>query len=565
MPATSYSELEATLQQARKAPTIEHQRAAVDLLLQFNNSGNRLQQLRATGYLPEFYELCTHHCDTIHEAIFDSCEDSKEDVRLAGYKALVGLSRKVERVRRKNADVLCQLLQSTGSELDIVRGCLSEHIRIAPGITYEVILEYLFTTSPDGNDQRSTFAPVVVSFLAGGGRLATVDATAQTGEILKERDAEGGKGAVIDISWFRKDTVADNILHTGLIRAIPCLLPDEAKQVVGVVLDLARNCAALSPEMDALLQLLVRISLDTFRKEFAEPSSNLETTLGWLDLSTTLIRPVVPPVESAGLNTQHPRANPTALLRALNIFILPHPVWNRLSLSRTAHRDLTSILGVALKSTRTLLETSRFSVPGHVQSEARTALEQTGSLSLHILQSWVVSSAYNVDKGAAQGILELLKCVKLDPSFQQNPEVVEYIKRVHDRAGETYDGASHSYMRDVTRFAADILKAYKSAQPNSIIPLSGDDTNKGLAAGMTYESSLRKRVRIDSDPPARSSGVDEAITQASKRPKLMPGTLLGRFTALNPSVPIQNVHIKASNTLPSSLDKTSPAVVGTEL
>jgi hypothetical protein len=111
MPAVSYSELETTLRRAQGRSSPEQRLAAINALLEFARSGSRPQQLKAAKHFPELYQICTEHQDTIHEAILDLCEDSKEEVRIAGYNTIVGLSRIEPSIRRKNADVLCQLLQ----------------------------------------------------------------------------------------------------------------------------------------------------------------------------------------------------------------------------------------------------------------------------------------------------------------------------------------------------------------------------------------------------------------------------------------------------------------------
>jgi hypothetical protein len=112
MPAVSFSQLDFIVKTARETQSPENNDAAVDALLAFAIADNPKQRIKASTLLPEFHEICAHHKSRIHEAIFDLCEDPLEHVRIAGYHAIVDLSKRASSVRRKNADVLCQLLQS---------------------------------------------------------------------------------------------------------------------------------------------------------------------------------------------------------------------------------------------------------------------------------------------------------------------------------------------------------------------------------------------------------------------------------------------------------------------
>lgn len=112
MPAVSYSEFELILNKARGASSTSQQAAAFKSLQDFAHSGRRAQQVKASRYLPEFYQICKEHQGDIHNLILDLCEDNQEDVRMAGYYALLDLSEREPSLRRKNTDVFCQLLQN---------------------------------------------------------------------------------------------------------------------------------------------------------------------------------------------------------------------------------------------------------------------------------------------------------------------------------------------------------------------------------------------------------------------------------------------------------------------
>lgn len=112
MPAVSFSQLDSIVNKTRENPSVDNQAAAVQALLSFVRADNPKQRIKASTLLPEFYDICSQQRVIIHEAVFDLCEDPQEHVRIAGYHAIVDLSKRASSVRRKNADVLCQLLQS---------------------------------------------------------------------------------------------------------------------------------------------------------------------------------------------------------------------------------------------------------------------------------------------------------------------------------------------------------------------------------------------------------------------------------------------------------------------
>ena len=106
------------------------------------------------------------------------------------------------------------------SELAVVRGCLSQHVRIAPATTYNIIAEYL-VTSNGTTYARGPLMGVILSFLDGGGLgHSWIDSAISSNEAIAafaQRDIEGGKGALLEVSWLQKDTAADAILRKSLL------------------------------------------------------------------------------------------------------------------------------------------------------------------------------------------------------------------------------------------------------------------------------------------------------------------------------------------------------------
>lgn len=103
-----------------------------------------------------------------------------------------------------------------------MRSCLSQHIRTAPEITYSIAAEYL--VSKDVNKgPRGPLMGVILQFLDGGG-LGTswIDAahtvTSNVAmDAFRQRDMEGGKGALLEVSWLQRNSAADTILRNTLL------------------------------------------------------------------------------------------------------------------------------------------------------------------------------------------------------------------------------------------------------------------------------------------------------------------------------------------------------------
>jgi hypothetical protein len=116
-----------------------------------------------------------------------------------------------------------RLIGSEGaSELAVVRGCLSQHVRTAPEITYSIMAEYL-VTSNGTNHARGPLMGVILSFLDGGGigqswnDSAYAISSNEAMDAFRQRDVEGGKGALLEVSWLQKNTSADTILRKCLL------------------------------------------------------------------------------------------------------------------------------------------------------------------------------------------------------------------------------------------------------------------------------------------------------------------------------------------------------------
>ncbi|PVF93915.1 hypothetical protein CPB86DRAFT_73249 [Serendipita vermifera] len=393
MPAVSYSELETTLRRAQAPSSSEQRRAAIDALLAFARSDSRPQQLKAAKHFPELYQTCTEYQDTIHEAILDLCEDSKEEVRIAGYNTIVELSKVGASIHRKNADVLCQLLQCDGEkELQNVRVCLSEHIRIAPEATYSIMMEYLLTNS-DGVVRRGPLTEKIFAYLLGGGTyILETDHVIEgryNSAIYRRLDAEGGKGAILEVSWMQNNKRADSILTAGIHRVLPHITASEAKKiVVDVLFSLQSHCNYLSIPPTDTLRALVQITINHLRREILQQPSDLQDTTPWLEILILTLHPVSLPFLSTLSHPMLPRADPSVFLTALNQWFIPPNCWRKFT-----HRVQIIILqgiGTGLKACQQILQAkTELPLPEELVSSVSQARDRILDHTDHI---FVVSS-----------------------------------------------------------------------------------------------------------------------------------------------------------------------------
>lgn len=107
-------------------------------------------------------------------------------------------------------------------EIITIRQCLSDHIRLAPVTSFQVMIEHCLT-APDGagGEGHGELMGLVLHFLAGGGYdenwgSPTRGRPASTAWCA--RDSEGGKGAVLEVLWEVKDEMAEETLRDGMVR-----------------------------------------------------------------------------------------------------------------------------------------------------------------------------------------------------------------------------------------------------------------------------------------------------------------------------------------------------------
>src|SRR5258706_1443732 len=107
-------------------------------------------------------------------------------------------------------------------EIIVIRQCLSDHIRLAPVTSFQVMIEHCLT-APDGSggEGHGELMGFVLHFLAGGGydeNWATPTRGRPASTAWCARDSEGGKGAVLEVVWDVKNEMAEETLRDGMIR-----------------------------------------------------------------------------------------------------------------------------------------------------------------------------------------------------------------------------------------------------------------------------------------------------------------------------------------------------------
>lgn len=128
------------------------------------------------------------------------------------------------KVVRLPYDSICTslFLVADTQEIIIIRQCLSDHIRLAPVTSFQVMIEHCLT-APDGSggEGHGELMGFVLHFLAGGGydeNWAAPTRGRPASTAWCARDSEGGKGAVLEVVWDVKNEMAEETLRNGMIR-----------------------------------------------------------------------------------------------------------------------------------------------------------------------------------------------------------------------------------------------------------------------------------------------------------------------------------------------------------
>ncbi|KAJ4494450.1 hypothetical protein C8R41DRAFT_305982 [Lentinula lateritia] len=179
-------------------------RSALKQLVQATRSSNASLKIFAANNIPDFFQDFPEAEEDAINAVYDLCEDQMSPVRMAGYNALVQMSRLEKKWVKRNADVLVQLLQSDDpNEVAMVRKALVDHLQFDSRVTLGVLCDQVVPpddlADPEELAMRNSLRTLVLSFVIG----------------------ELKKGQLI--RYMAPGSEAEDTLVNGLISAIPKL------------------------------------------------------------------------------------------------------------------------------------------------------------------------------------------------------------------------------------------------------------------------------------------------------------------------------------------------------
>jgi hypothetical protein len=238
--------------------------------------------------------------------------------------------------------------------------------------------EYLVT----GNGAKHARGPlmgVILSFLDGGGiGQSWNDSTYaissnEAMEAFRQRDVEGGKGALLEVSWLQKNATADTILRKCLFsvsdhremwnlklketQSLSCATLEEAHTITsGILCSLSSECTPVGKDATDLLHNIIQIAILHFKEEITKTPTTMDKALRWLELGASTVSPIVSPVPSFEPDPALPRADPGPLLTCCHEWIRS-AMWS--GYSRETQMRLTRILGSALHASNSIMNSGR--------------------------------------------------------------------------------------------------------------------------------------------------------------------------------------------------------------
>ncbi|KAJ3851068.1 hypothetical protein EV368DRAFT_83898 [Lentinula lateritia] len=184
--------------------TSTSRRSALKQLVEATRSLNVSLKIFAAKNIPDFFQDFPEAEEDAINAVYDLCEDQMSPVRMAGYNALVQMSRLEKKWVKRNADVLVQLLQSDDpNEVTMVRKALVDHLQLDSRVTLGVLCDQVVPpddlADPEELAMRNSLRTLVLSFVIG----------------------ELKKGQLI--RYMAPGSEAEDTLVNGLISALPKL------------------------------------------------------------------------------------------------------------------------------------------------------------------------------------------------------------------------------------------------------------------------------------------------------------------------------------------------------
>ncbi|KAJ4490923.1 apoptosis inhibitory protein 5-domain-containing protein [Lentinula aciculospora] len=268
-------ELQALVRRTKSLPdkTSTSRRSALKQLVEATRSSTVSLKTFAAKNIPEFFQDFPDAEEDAINAVYDLCEDQSSQVRMAGYNALVHMSRLEKKWVKRNADVLVQLLQSDDpNEVSMVRKALVDHLQFDPRVTLGVLCDQIIPPNdlvdPEELAMRDSLRTLVLSFI--------------TGELKK--------GQLV--KYMPPGSEAEDALVDGLILAIPKLSESDAQvTLMDILLQLQfldTPCSRGSTLSQSVLQRAKSALVDDHTNPDAQNGVRLHKTRRYLDILSVL-------------------------------------------------------------------------------------------------------------------------------------------------------------------------------------------------------------------------------------------------------------------------------------
>ncbi|KAJ3828150.1 hypothetical protein F5880DRAFT_1007019 [Lentinula raphanica] len=167
-------EFQAFINRVKSSPdneTSASRQSALEQLVEATRSSSISQKISAAKNIPHFFHYFPEAEEDAINAVYDLCEDQISQVRMAGYDALVQMSRLEKKWVKRNADVLVQLLQNDDqNEVNLVRKALFQHLQFDAQVTLGVLCDQIVPSDdlsdPEELVMRDHLRSLVLTFIA---------------------------------------------------------------------------------------------------------------------------------------------------------------------------------------------------------------------------------------------------------------------------------------------------------------------------------------------------------------------------------------------------------------
>ncbi|TFK44662.1 apoptosis inhibitory protein 5-domain-containing protein [Crucibulum laeve] len=263
-------EMKEAIRRANGSPdkTGNIRRGALNRVIDSINSPYPSLKILAAASIHNFFKDFPGLQETAINAVYDLCEDQDQDVRIAGYNAILAISKSENKWIRRNADVLVQLLQSDEPrEVVVVKKALVAHLDMDPKITLSVLCDQIIPPDDIIDEEekaiRDYLRSLVISFL-----------TTEAKRAIVERHA-------------LRDSEAEEVIINGALSAISKCGFDDVKTLIT---DLLLSLAAFrtrSTKGDALVQALLQKATFCLQRDLQVKT--LETSRPYIEYTRFLV------------------------------------------------------------------------------------------------------------------------------------------------------------------------------------------------------------------------------------------------------------------------------------